>query len=31
MGNDVIDIVLPNGEFLELHADGSDFNEFSFI
>lgn len=29
MGSDVIDIVLPNGEFLELHADGSDFNGFS--
>ena len=29
MGSDVIDIVLPNGEFLELQTDGSDFNGFS--
>lgn len=29
MGSNVIDIVLPNGEFLELQIDGSDFKEFS--
>ena len=29
MGSNVIDIVLPNGEFLELQIDGSNFNEFS--